>query len=86
MASCTSVVLVRLVKVLVVAPQLPGAALDVLPVPLEVLVLLGPQLVNLEMFSYQPLVQIHNFMLCESVLLLLQCFQISHLIHNFFKY
>ena len=43
-----SVVLVRLVKVLVVGVD-PGAALDVLPVPLKVLVLLGAELVDLKM-------------------------------------
>ena len=43
-----SVVLVRLVEVLVVGVD-PGAALDVLPVPLQVLVLLGSELVDLEM-------------------------------------
>ena len=43
-----SVVLVRLVKVLVVGVD-PGAALDVLPVPLKVLVLLGSELVDLKM-------------------------------------
>ena len=43
-----SVVLVRLVEVLVVGVD-PGAALDVLPVPLKVLVLLGTELVDLKM-------------------------------------
>ena len=43
-----SVVLVRLVEVLVVGVD-PGAALDVLPVPLQVLVLLGSELVDLKM-------------------------------------
>ena len=43
-----SVVLVRLVEVLVVGVD-PGAALDVLPVPLQVLVLLGAELVDLKM-------------------------------------
>ena len=46
-----SVVLVRLVEVLVVGVD-PGAALDVLPVPLKVLVLLGAELVDLKMENF----------------------------------